>query len=773
MKSGNLVNIKIFALVILIFSSYLNSFCQTDPWQAQWIGLEHSPKDTNIWTCYRKEISLGVLPATAYIKIATDSKYWLYINNKLVIREGQLKRGPDPKSTYYDELNVSKYLTKGKNIIAVLTWYWGKNGFSHNNSGKSALIFESGDMNVVSNNTWKVSRHPAYYNVEAPSPNFRLAETNVGFDAQKDINWLAVNFSAENWKDATEFGQPPVNPWGDLLKRPIPFFKESNLLSYFNSAQIPKISTGDTIKCKLPYNAQVLPYFKINAPAGLKIQIMTDNYFVAGNKSFVSVRTDYITKQGVQEFTCPNWMNGHQVYYIIPKGVELSLIRYYETGYATELNGKFTCNDEFYNKLWQKAQRTLYLGMRDNYMDCPDRERALWWGDAALQFHEAFYALDTNATYLTKKSILNLLDWQKANGVLFSPVPSGAWDKELPQQMLASIYSLWNYYLYSGDIKTIQYAYPKVKKYLDLWKTGSDGLIIHRKGDWDWADWGEEIDMPILDNAWYVMALQTAINMAKVSKADPDVAGYEKKIVSVKNNFNKSFWNGTAYHSKNYKGKNDDRANAMSVLSGMADTTKFASIKKVLNTEMHASPYMEKFVLESFYLMNDPDGALNRMKTRYEKMVKSERSTLWELWDLDKNSTDNHGWAGGPLTLLSQYNAGLSPEKPGYNSFKLIPQTGNLNEIHTITKTVKGTITIDIKRTDNTFSIATQALVPGMIAIPKLIGTKRLANITVNGLSLWKMGKFNSGNPGKITFQEKENFYYFMAPGGKWSFEAF
>ena len=37
--------------------------------------------------------------------------------------------------------------------------------------------------------------------------------------------------------------------------------------------------------------------------------------------------------------------------------------------------------------------------MRDSYMDCPDRERAQWWGDVVNALGEAFYALDTQRSY--------------------------------------------------------------------------------------------------------------------------------------------------------------------------------------------------------------------------------------------------------------------------------------------------------------------------------------------------------------------------------------
>ena len=39
--------------------------------------------------------------------------------------------------------------------------------------------------------------------------------------------------------------------------------------------------------------------------------------------------------------------------------------------------------------MWEKSQRTLYITMRDTYMDCPDRERAQWWGDEVNESGEA------------------------------------------------------------------------------------------------------------------------------------------------------------------------------------------------------------------------------------------------------------------------------------------------------------------------------------------------------------------------------------------------
>ena len=84
-------------------------------------------------------------------------------------------------------------------------------------------------------------------------------------------------------------------------------------------------------------------------------------------------------------------------------------------------------------------------------MDCPDRERAQWWGDVVNELGEAFYSLDQNAHLLTRKAILELMNWQRSDSTIFSPVPAGNWNQELPMQMLASSRILWFLDILYGD----------------------------------------------------------------------------------------------------------------------------------------------------------------------------------------------------------------------------------------------------------------------------------------------------------------------------------
>jgi alpha-L-rhamnosidase len=763
-------------------------------WKASWIGAagamspasevktttksKAKPKSspTDQWSCYRKTVEIGSKPRSAVARIAADSKYWLWVNGKLVVFEGQLKRGPTPKDTYYDQIDLTPHLQQGKNTFAILLWYFGKSGFSHNSSGKAGLVFEA-DVDgklVLSDGTWKAMIHPAFGHTGEPYPNYRLPESNVRFDATKELaGWQPPGFDDSSWSAAETFGNPPCAPWNKLVLRPIPLWKDYGLKDFANAAEMPKVSDGNVIRMKLPYNAQVTPYLKIEGPAGKLIDIRMDNY--KGGKEN-NVRGEYITREGVQEYENLGWMNGHEVHYTIPAGFKIHALKYRETGYDVEFTGTFECDDDFLNRYRQKALRTLYITMRDTYFDCPDRERAQWWGDMVNELGEAFYALDPRASLLAKKGILELINWQSPDNTIHSPIP-GNFDKELPMQMLNSVgyFGFWTYYLYSGDMETIRTVYPGVKRYLSVWGIGKDGLVVQRKGGWTWGDWGDNKDMTILFNGWYYLALKGQMNMAKALGEEKDIPEITSKMASIEANFNKTFWNGKEYRSPGYTGKTDDRAHALAVVSGLAKLDQYAAIREVFKTQMHSSPYMEKYVGEALYMMRLPDDALARTKERFKDMTEHQYTTLWEDWKIGGSGggTINHAWCGGALTLLSQYGAGVAPTKPGYSTYQVLPQMGPLKRIVTTVPSVKGDIKLKLLNDKESFvlELTSPKDTQAVVGIPYGPGETILA-IQVNGVSVWRNGQAEGKLDG-LTFSAKDEHYIkFSVNPGTWSFTA-
>ena len=762
-------------LAISFISGKLNA---TEEWKAKWITDPKAQNATNTWLCFRRDFKIENPPPSAIARIATDTKYWLWVNGDLVVFEGGLKRGPNPDDTYFDEVDIAPFLKKGNNSISILTWYFGKDGFSHNSSGKAGLLFQcdAHGVGIISDNNWRSNVHPAYESCSLPFPNFRLPEPNIRFDAREDIGqWQDSLYKTSGWDRARELGYPPMKPWNRLVLRPIPQWKNSGLVDYVSKPSLPFVATKDTvIVCTLPANIHITPYLKVEAPAGSLIDLRTDNVF---GGSTPNNRAEYVTKEGIQEYESYGWINGHKMFYRIPKGVKVIDLKYRETGYNTEFAGSFTCSDRFLNKIWEKSRRTLYVTMRDTYMDCPDRERAQWWGDEVNEGGEAFYSLSTESHKLFRKGMYELIGWQREDSTLFSPIPSANWNRELPCQMLNSIgyYGFWNYYLHTGDIETIRDLYEGVRKYIHVWKINDQGTVVFRKGEWTWGDWGEERDLHLIFNSLYYLALKGGANMAEAIGRYDDANEYRSIMRSFKTSFNKQFWTGKEYRNPEYKGKTDDRSQGLAVVAGLADRDKYPAILEVLKREEHASPYMEKYILEALFQMGYGDYALERMKKRFSPMVNNpDYTTLFEGWGIGSEGfgggTVNHAWSGCALTILSQYLCGIEPIKPGYTLFKITPRPSGIERASAKIQSVKGEIAssfIDSKgnfELDVTIPSGTEAV----IGIPDY----SFREIRANGKVVWRNRNFSNN---KIVIGIKDNttgHIKFKVRSGKWKFIA-
>ncbi|MBQ9474878.1 MAG: glycoside hydrolase [Bacteroidales bacterium] len=647
--------------------------------------------DRGVWIAYREDVQVGAIPSQVIARIAADSKYWLWINGEMAVFEGGLKRGPAPNASYVDEVDISPYLQTGKNRIAVLQCYFGKSGFSHLDSGQAAFYMSAPDIKLETGPHWKCKVLDAYSLTDKPLPNYRLSEPNILYDARKSEGaWRTAATLPQGFAAAKVL---PDDVLGELVPRPIPQWKNFGIKPL--DWTVKAGDEVDTLICKLPYNMQMTPIISVDDPlGGSLIKIQTDH---AWHGKANNVRAEYITRAGRQSYESFGWMNGEQLLVITPRKLRVLSISCRETGYNSDFCGSFNCSDPFVMKFWQKAKRTLYVNMRDTFFDCPDRERAQWWGDAVLLSSECFYTMDCRSHALVKKGILELCNFQAPGGELHSPVP-GNYKHELPCQMLATVgrYGIWNYYMNTGDKQTLEYAYPHVQKYLSLWSLDSTGLTEFRKGGWTWGDWGENKDIRLLEAGWHYLALEAAANMADELGKGDEAAAYRQTMTRLAKGFN-ACWDGKQYRHPDYTKETDDRVNALAVLCGIADKGKYPAILKLLKTQENASPYMEKYVMEALFKMGEGEYAMERFKKRFGQMVSNDTySTLWEGWEVESSAfgggTTNHAWSGGALIVIASQLFGLTPAEPGWTKVNFNPQFAGMQEGEIIFKTVKGSI---------------------------------------------------------------------------------
>lgn len=710
-------------------------------WQAKWIWDKENLTEENVWMCFSKKVSFDKIPEELIAHISADSKYWLYVNGETVVFEGNVKRGPDGNGGYYDSVDIAPYLKAGENTVCALVWFWDdETSYSYNSSGQGGFLFEAvcEGVAIVSDKSWKVKRNAAYVDSALYPPNYRLAEYSVYYDARKAADdWINEAYDVSEWENATEYALGGEGVYGKLYPRGIPFLKDYGLKDYENSEDYENHTVkklfGEKITVDIPYNAQLTPYLKVIAPAGKKIRITTENTLIG------AVSTTYVTKEGEQEFEALGWFNGEHITYKIPRGVTVVSLKYRETGYDSAFCGDFECDDEFLNSLWQKSLRTLYVTMRDNFMDCPDRERAQWWGDVTSEMIMTMYSMDSNSYLLYQKGVEAMLSHVDAGKVLQTVVPISGDYFELPVQQLAGIVGFLTYYEYTGDKAFVEKVYDAAFDYLKLWEIGENNLVIHREGSWDWADWGKKADMTAIENAWVYYALSATEEMARILEKDADIPFITERKAAIAKGY-EALWTENGFKSKDVR-KPDDRANALAVLAGLAEKEQYDTIKNVLASTENSSPYMEYYVLEALCKMGEYDAAKDRIKGRYAGMMSEDYSTLWEFWE-SWRGTKNHAWSGGPLVIMSKYFAGITPLEAGYEKVKIEPQYALSDSMNCTVPSVKGLITLDYEKASGDYII--NLTVPQDMKAVLYIPTGAAVNI--NSEPFYVNGEYVSGD---------------------------
>ena len=743
----------------LLYLSAIEGYKKTD-WTANWIWTESCAEDS--YVAFRKTFTLEQAVPTATAFISAADKYVLWVNGELVVLDGSLKRGPTPYDSYYDTVELTN-LKQGENTIALLVAFNGRSGDGSivpvlvdeegDEYTQAGLIFEldAGGTTICSDSSWKAARHTGYKNrvtAGADYPGYSqssmLAERNVYFDARDDLgDFMAEGYNDSEWEDATPVSKAGDLPFGDLYSAMIQPIRFQDIVDFSNSADYvgTPLTQDTTLVLDLPGNIQFTPYFELEAPAGKKLTLYTDTY--TDKQELPNFKDTYVTADGAQCYENYPWRSGSKLIIEAEAGVTFTRLGYRASGFNGEQAGSFTSSDPGLDQLWQESLNTLAICMRDTYMDCPERERGPYMGDASNEIDAALYSYDQGGLDLTKKAILACVAWTGADGAIPSRAPSVK-PQEIPNQSLIFMTSVYHYWLHSGDRETAEAYCNAFLNYLRLVEM-ENGLPVYRDGSWTWDDWGDRIDTRLLQTGIYYYALNVTKSLADDLGITEGTEFLAERMDSMREN-----WRAVYYTEEGFKSPDskyvDDRANAMLALSGLAGEEDWPLITDVIMSTYQASPFIEKYVLEALCVMGRIDLALQRMRDRYAPMLKDEYDTLWETFD-GETGTVNHGWTAAPLYILSKYAAGIRPTQAGFEAYEIAP--GNeLDSFHCTVWTPKGEITAELETAAAEKTLTVTAIdAAGTIIVPEGMGTDFIVSggdyeIDGNRISVAQAGKY-------------------------------
>lgn len=682
---------------------------QAPQWQGAWIW--HKNKEQVKLALFRKTFTIEKMPKEALLSITASSVYKLYVNGQYINR-GPARSAPHHQS--FDVLNIQKFLKSGSNIIAVQV-HAQNMLLSYGQPSRAGLLAQlslDNNISVKSDSSWKVSKDPSWHNNSPKMSRFHQ-EVNDSVDLQLAYkNWQSLNFNDNNWHNATEllrnngWPAPQKNdrahaitpPWISLVIRDVEYLNEQGLTAnnliaaqyiddFFTNKisfpkkikSIPKVSLNRENKAvqfsTYPFNLESsdkplllvfdlgevkngLPEFSIKGTAGDRVEVIAIPYMIDDKFTYHSVDANLIDRVVLSGKT-DTW----QAQYFKPtrflglvvkpsKATQINHFGLHQFSFNFIEQGSIESkNNSWVNDYVVASKNTLKVATTDAYTD-NYRERRQY---AQTGFYAGLGNYYTFANHtLQRRYLIQTAQEQLANGLMpaYGPLQTNDFMVILDSNSLW-IRSLKNYYLYSGDKKTVEHLLPAASKMLALLKTftNQDGLIDNPPYAY-WLDHakndrrGANLNL----NGHYLGAIEDfaeLLNWLKKSGAET----YITQAKSMRNAIQTKYWNDdkglfvdTLINNK-LSTQFSEHANAMALALNIATKAQAQRVIKTLldenpdnyitraNGMTMVTPAMSYFLHKGIANYGYIDESFSLMRKRFDKMFSAQHNgTLWEEW---------------------------------------------------------------------------------------------------------------------------------------------
>lgn len=442
----------------------------------------------NAHILFRKNFFIGEKNGKYVVRITADDYYKLYINGKFVCS------GPVPGYPfhyYYDEADVSGFITQGVNVLAVHTYYQGLiNRVWVSGDGRHGLYVsvKDGKGNEVasSDESFLVARHGGY-KTHGEIYGW-ITQFPEDYDSQSDEDgFYDVNFDDALWHNAVAVRDADYR----LFARPVPFNVIETLKPVFSEKREDSFF--------FDFGREISGTLKIKAK-GARGAVVTVRQGEETNKDG-SVRFDMRCNCRYEEF----WtLSGRETDCLeqflykgfryaelsVPYGVEIieviAVAEHYpfaKKSFAAESNAKT-------GDVFRLCRDTLEYGVRDSVIDCPTREKGQYFGDG-FYITLSHYALTGDLTLMRKLIADAFLSCRIEPGML-AYAPSSRTDEIAEFPMLIVVLVLFEAVL-SGNTDFLEKTYPDVIALMEVYRMRyerENGTVT--VGDkWNLVDWPE------------------------------------------------------------------------------------------------------------------------------------------------------------------------------------------------------------------------------------------------------------------------------------------
>jgi hypothetical protein len=225
------------------------------PLNAKFIWSDSDGNGRNIYTNFRKKISLTEVPEKAIFNLFADSSYQLFIND-VFVQQGPIRF--DPRFPVYDSRDIAPYLKIGENVIAIQANYFGLK--TYKSIANRAGFICWGEIKTSKENISLDSLAKNWKALKAPDRekfvgklSFALNPTDLVDQRQYVQNWKSIDYNDSAWANAKEITLQ--NSWGNFTERPIQYMSGKDIPIVAIKKVSPLIKNEDLYSFSAPFPA--------------------------------------------------------------------------------------------------------------------------------------------------------------------------------------------------------------------------------------------------------------------------------------------------------------------------------------------------------------------------------------------------------------------------------------------------------------------------------------------------------------------------------------
>ena len=671
--------------------------------KAEWIWITND-NNKDQYVHFFKDFDVNCIEEII-LKIAIDTNYTAYINGKLAAF-GQYADFPHYK--VYDSIDITKFIKKGKNRLAICGYYCGED-FMTCYKGNAGLIFEiteNGNILSSSDSNTKCRLATDYISGKQIKITGQL-NYSYCYDMNGYDGWNKEDFNFNNFCSAQIISDISK----DLHIRPIKKLilgkradskliksgsyeycggkteaekqqKADILFSNINDNKISVNNGGVYALYDLGQEEVGFLNIKIKIKKSCKISIGYGEHITDGRvRTYIHGRNfavEYIAKEGEQEFLNTFLRFGCRYLQIFAEtnSIEIEYLTICPAFYPLQIN-EFKVNNSLRQQIYDVSIRTLQLCMHEHYEDCPWREQGLYTMDSRNQMLCGYYAFSEKEFARASLKLIGLDNCK--DGLLSICYPSNI-DLKIPSFSLYYFIQMREYIEYSNDLSLAREIFPKLELILNTFiiKLNKDfnlvPLFSGNKSFWNFYEWQEglcgnlyeedEEGYDVILNSLLSLALQNMIIISKALKKEDNILKYDKLILDINEAINKHFYDNKKGIFKTDLSNNQKTysvlANSLVILCGAANCEKQIKIAQML--EQNNSDIIDVTLSMSCFkydalLKTDKEKyasyVLSDIDKKYEYMLKMGATSFWETIkgesDFDGAGSLCHGWSAIPV----------------------------------------------------------------------------------------------------------------------------